>query len=79
MLVYMSTTDLNRYIAGEVRAAMSRKQVTTAELADRIGVSSATLHRRMSGATPFTVTELAAISHALDVAYPTFWPDGSAA
>lgn len=79
MIVYMSTTDLNRYIAGEIRAGMSRNQVTISDLAAAIGVSPATLHRRMSGATPFTVTELAAISDVLGVAYPTFWPDGSAA
>lgn len=75
----MSTTDLNGYIAGEVRAAMARNRVTTADLADKIGVSPATLHRRMSGATPFTVDELGAISQALGLAFASLWPDGSAA
>lgn len=74
----MSTTDTSRYIVGEVRAAAARERVSIGDLADQIGVSRATMHRRMSGETSFTVDELAAISLALNVAYATFWPGDAA-
>ena len=52
-------------IAGEVRAEMARGRVTGTTLAQTVGMSNATLSRRLSGAIPFNIDELAAVARAL--------------
>lgn len=53
--------------AAEVRAVMARERVTQVELAARLNVRTAWLHRRLAGATPISINELADIATALKV------------
>lgn len=49
--------------AGEVRALLGRNRQTIAGLSESTGIPIATLNRRLSGRTPFTVDELDLIAH----------------
>ena len=46
---------------------MARKRVTRATLAQALGKSEATLHRRLRGQSPFNTDELEVIASALGV------------
>lgn len=52
-------------VAAEVRGELARTRKTAAALADEISMTRATLSRRLSGASPFTLDELALIAPAL--------------
>lgn len=54
-------------IADEVRAEMARQRKTAADLAGVIGVTQHTAGRRLSGAIPFDVVELARVAAWLGV------------
>ena len=49
-------------IAGGVREAMTSGGTTHRELSEKSGIPLATLHRRLTATTPFTLTELKAVS-----------------
>lgn len=49
---------------------MARKRVTGATLAQALGVSQPTVSRRLSGATPFDLTELELVADRLGVTLP---------
>lgn len=53
--------------AAELRAAMARKRITTAELAGDLGVTAMWLSRRLRGVTPLTIEDFGRICQALDV------------
>lgn len=61
-------------VAAEVRAEVARKQISQDKLAAQIGCSRQSLNRRLTGATPFDVAELAAIADALGVPMAQFLP-----
>lgn len=61
-------------VAAEVRAEIARKQISQDKLAAQVGCSRQSLNRRLTGATPFDVAELAAIAAALDVPVTAFLP-----
>lgn len=64
----MNTTPLYpRVVLDAVLTAMTEANVTPPELAEATGIKYMTLWRRLSGVTPFNVTELAAIATALGV------------
>lgn len=65
---------LSDHIAGEIRAGMARKQITAAELAAAVGMSTATFQRRMQDARRFNVDELTAISQHIDLAFASLFP-----
>jgi transcriptional regulator with XRE-family HTH domain len=54
-------------VAGEVRAAMARRGVSQTALAGALGMSQAAVSRRLRGAIPLDVKELAAIAEILGV------------
>lgn len=61
-------------VAAEVRAEVARKQISQDKLAAQVGCSRQALNRRLTGATPFDVAELAAIADALGVPVTQFLP-----
>lgn len=60
-------TDVRERVAGAVRAEVARRQITRPQIASAIGVSLATVGRRLAGEQDFTVTELAEMADLLDV------------
>lgn len=58
---------LRESIAGEIRVAMVRRQVTGAALAQALGKSQAYVSRRLSGETAFDTDDLEVIAGALRV------------
>lgn len=62
----MNSTHAQR-IAANVRAELARKQVTQADIAERLHFSRAAIGRRTSGHVDFKITELYVIAEMLDV------------
>lgn len=54
-------------IAGNVRAEMSRRQVTQSELANKIGMSQAQLSYRLNGRVEFKPSEIEKIARLFDL------------
>lgn len=63
-------------VAAEVRSLAARRQVSNSELADKVGISHASMWRRMTGRYPFTVDELADVAAALGVEVVDLLPHG---
>lgn len=62
-----SSSASRELVAGEVLAHLARSRQSILWLSDSTGVSLATLYRRLQLKTPFTLDELVAISHALEI------------
>ena len=60
-------TLASQRLAAEVRAELARQKRTATEAAATIGVTPATMGRRLSGETPFNVIEIASICRWLGV------------
>jgi hypothetical protein len=54
-------------VAAQVRAELARKRISQTWLAPRLNMTQQKLSRRLTGVTPFEVTELLAIAAELDV------------
>lgn len=54
-------------LAGEMRAELARQKRTATEAAATLGVTPATIGRRLSGETPFNVIEIASLCRWLGV------------
>lgn len=52
------------------KAALALKEMSSKELADRIGINEATLYRKMNGASDFTRGEIQKIFTVLDIDSP---------
>lgn len=65
-------------IAEEVRAAIARRKVKQTDIAEIIGLSQAGVSRRLSGASPFSATELGVIAKFLGVSVATFYKENVA-
>jgi len=52
------TQTLSRDVAAVVRAELARKQIPQSRLAEVLGLSPATISRRMGGTAPFELDEL---------------------
>lgn len=63
----MQTPTYSQRVARNVRAEMVRAGRIQSEIAGRLGISQQSLSRRLSGATAFSIDELAAIADSLDV------------
>jgi transcriptional regulator with XRE-family HTH domain len=63
-LVSQTTTER---VAASVRAEAARRRLTTRELADVVGVSTATMQRRLRAELEFPVSELARLAEHLGV------------
>lgn len=59
--------EIREALAAEIRAARARKDITQSELADRAGISRATIARLEAGTRSADVVQLLAIADALDV------------
>lgn len=63
----MPTSPHSQRVARNVRAEMARAGKNQQDVAAHLGISQQSVSRRMSGSTPFTIDELAAIARMLDV------------
>jgi transcriptional regulator with XRE-family HTH domain len=61
------SSNLTSYVAGEVRAGLARNRRTQLELALVLGVSQATIARRLAGSIPFDVAEIETVARFLGV------------
>lgn len=61
----LAAEAVQRMIADEVRAEMARERKTASELAQVLGVTQHTIGRRINGASPFNVYELAQVAECL--------------
>lgn len=64
------------YVAAEVRAQLARRGWSGTRLALALGVTQASISRRLTGDVPFDVDDLVRISEALGVHPGTFFPGG---
>jgi len=55
------------HVAATVRAEAARRKLSQQSLAAAAGITTATLSRRLAGASPFTVPELLSLAAVLDV------------
>lgn len=72
------TSQTTPDVAGEVRAVAARKRIRQSDLAEMLHLSRMAVHRRMTGAVPFTADELIALSRAMDVPVGEFFSERAA-
>ena len=60
-------TAASESVGAKVRGRLAEAGITQRYAATKLGLSQPALHRRLSGAIPFDVDELAALSSLLDV------------
>lgn len=58
-------------ITAEIRAEVARQQVATSSLATQVGMTAATLARKLRGDRPVTLTEAQSLAQALGVPLST--------
>ena len=58
----MEEISLKRYVADEVRTALSRRRISASKAAQALGWSQAYLSRRLTGTTAFDLDDLEAIA-----------------
>lgn len=63
----MRSYPFSHQVAKEIRAQMIRHDLTVEDLAGAVGMSAATVWRRLAGDLPFTVEELSVIAEWLQV------------
>lgn len=61
------TQILSRDVAAVIRAELARKQIPQTRLAEVLGLSNATVSRRVSGQAPFELDELPLVAQLLDM------------
>lgn len=61
------TRDLTRQVAGIIRAAMAKHNVTQTEMAVAVGVDQSHLSKMVRGMKPISIDQLAAMAWALDL------------
>lgn len=61
------TQTLSERVASVVRAEMARKKVGQDEIAALLGLSQASVSRRIRGVTPFEVDELGPVAGLLEI------------
>lgn len=66
-------------VADEVRACIARRGKSRSEIEVAIGVSQSALSRKLRGENAFTVDEILALAHFLDVEASAFFPQERAA
>ncbi len=59
--------NLAEFARGQIRAEMARQELTTTQLAARLGVSDMWVSRRLRGVTDLELTELERIADALSL------------
>lgn len=71
------TSDHAAGVIGAIKAEAARRDVSHAQLAEAIGVSRASMSRRMSGDVPFSFAEVRTIAETLGVSVALLDEDGS--
>lgn len=66
------TTYADDIVAAEIRAELARQRVTQIELAERLGVNRQWVARRLIGAVPLSIDDIARIAEALGVRVTSF-------
>jgi len=66
-------------VAAEIRAQFARRRLTGRKAAAELGWTGPYLSRRLTGAVPFNVTDLAAIAQLLDLPVSMFFEMGPGA
>lgn len=61
--------------AGNVRAAMARRRLTTRQVADWLGLGPAVTASRLSGKVPFRIDELGILAEAMGIPVASFLED----
>ena len=62
-------------VAAEVRAQLARNRLSGRRAAEMLGWKQTYMSRRLTGAVPFDVDDLAALAELLDVPIGQFFPD----
>lgn len=75
----MDKGDIGRMFSREVRAELARNRTTASSLASVLGVSEATVYRRLNGDSPWTLDEAMAVVAHLNIPLSRLAPAGSAA
>jgi transcriptional regulator with XRE-family HTH domain len=70
-------SETNR-VAATVRAEMARRRTRQTVLAQRLGMSSTAVSRRLTGETPFSVPELMAVADVLGMPVADLMPETTA-
>ena len=65
--------DVDKAVAGEARARLARARLSNRWVAKQLGWSEFYLSRRLTGAVPFSVGDLAALADLLDVPIKAFF------
>ncbi|KQR47594.1 hypothetical protein ASF87_01040 [Microbacterium sp. Leaf161] len=68
------TTDVRRVVAEAVEEELLRAGRSTQWLSARVGITGAELREKLAGEVDFTVTDLAEIAQALDIAVAQLTP-----
>lgn len=63
------TVTLDQLVATNVRAAMSARRISTTDLARELHITQRAAQRRLSGHTPFSLSELGVVGRMLNVPY----------
>lgn len=71
--------DIGRMFSREVRAELARNRTTAGSLATVLGVSEATVYRRLNGDSPWTLDEAMAVAAHLSIPISRLAQAGSAA
>lgn len=61
------TTTLAEHVAAEIRAEMGRQRKRQAELAAHLGVTQASISKRLAGKQPFAIRDIERIADWLGV------------
>lgn len=75
----MTPAEYAAAVGGEVRAELARQRRTQADLAEALGLSAATVSKRLDGSSPFDLVELAAAANWLGVRVDALRPARDAA
>jgi len=70
MVSFMTPADTSRGIAANVSAALRAASISQRDAAARTGIAINTLSRRLTGHSPFSVTELALLADILGTTVP---------
>lgn len=66
-------------VAANVRAEMARRRVSQESLAAALGMSQASVSRRLTNITPFTADELSKVAAHLDLPVAVLWGETAVA
>lgn len=72
------TQTLSARVASAVRAEVARRKISQSEIAGLLGISQASLSRRMTGLTPFDIDEVDKIAAHLELPVASLFEDSAA-